>query len=263
MATGEQGEASRQKRALLRQIGNVKDFAKAAVELERSPLVTAAGSPVGMATADLLDAVVEAWYVGPAWAELQRRLVVRAFPDLERSITIGTIYRRCARAGVRLQWRRELQVHPYPEDIAAEAVEDCLRRFRDTVLPSGQWDPAQGMSLEDFFCVCCLPDLANRWRWHLRRLAEATVSLDAAGDDDHRILALPVEPVGDPSDTVEHRELVAQALAPMSPADQTAFVLLAAGWTPTEIAQTLGITRNTFDARVSRARKAARTRRTG
>lgn len=262
MASGKHDEASRQRLAPLRQIRDVKDVAKAAVEVESSPLVRVAASAVGMATADLLDAVVEAGYTGPPWAELQRRLVVRALTDLERSITTGTIFRRCARAGVRLQRRRELQVHPYPEDIAAEAVEDCLRRFRDTVLPSGQWDPAQGISLEDFFCVCCLPDLANRWRWHLRRLAEATVPLEAGGDD-HQILALPVEPVGDPADTVEHRELVAQALAPMSPADQTAFVLLAAGWTPTEIAQTLGITRNTFDARVSRARKAARARRKG
>ncbi|MHB8296096.1 MAG: sigma factor-like helix-turn-helix DNA-binding protein [Acidimicrobiales bacterium] len=215
---------------------------------------------VGMATADLLDLAVEAGYAGPAWAELERRLVVCSFPDLERAITSGTIYRRCARAGVRIQRRGELQAHPYPEDIAAEAVEDCLRRFRNTVLPGGQWDPARGVSLEDFFCICCLPDLANRWRWHLRRLPEAIVPLNAGGEDP--ILMLPVEPLGDPANTVEHRGLVAQALAPMKPADRSAFVLLSAGWTPEEIARTLGITRNTFDARISRARKTARTRRT-
>jgi DNA-directed RNA polymerase specialized sigma24 family protein len=237
----------------------VKGIPELAIEVQPPPTVTTA-SAIGMGTAELLDVAVEAGYDGPAWTELERRLVVRAFPNLERAIASGTIYHRCARAGVRIQRRADLQIHPYPEDIAAEAVEDCLRRFQNTVLPGGQWDPGQGTSLEDFFCVCCLPDVANRWRWHLRRLPEATVSLRTDGED--QILALPVEPVGDPADTVEHRDLVAQALTPMNPADQTAFVLMSAGWTPEEIARTLGITRNTFDARTSRARKGARARRT-
>ncbi len=54
-----------------------------------------------MATADLLDLVVQTAYTGQAWAELQRRLVKRAFPDLERAVRSGAIYRR-VRAG-RLQ----------------------------------------------------------------------------------------------------------------------------------------------------------------
>jgi hypothetical protein len=109
-------------------------------------------------TRELLDAAVETAYAGEAWRELQRRLVERAFPDLERSISTGTIYDRCARAGVRIKRRDELQRHPYPEDIAAEAVEECLLRFRTSVLPAGEWDPGRGVSLEDFFCSCCLPD---------------------------------------------------------------------------------------------------------
>jgi len=51
-----------------------------------------------MATADLLDLVVQTAYTGQAWAELQRRLVKRAFPDLERAVRSGAIYRR-VRAG--------------------------------------------------------------------------------------------------------------------------------------------------------------------
>jgi DNA-directed RNA polymerase specialized sigma24 family protein len=153
-----------------------------------------------------------------------------------------------------------LQLHPYPEDIAAEAVETCLHRFRERVLPSGQWDPERGASLEDFFCVCCLPDVANRWRWHLRRLPEISIPLEAVSGD--QILALPFGAGADPANHVENEDLAARILAPMKPVDQKAFTLLAAGWTPEEIAHTLGISRNTFDARISRARKAARTRRT-
>jgi DNA-directed RNA polymerase specialized sigma24 family protein len=48
----------------------------------------------------------------------------------------------------------------------------------------------------------------------------------------------------------------------MKPEDQVSFVLRERGWSPAEIAQALGIERNTLDARMSRARKAARVRRT-
>jgi DNA-directed RNA polymerase specialized sigma24 family protein len=213
-----------------------------------------------METVELLDVVVGDGYVGAAWEELQRRLVVQAFPDLERAIRGGAIYSRCARAGVRIPRRAELQRHPYPEDIAAEAVEDCLDRFRTRVLPEGQWDPDQRTSLEDFFVACCLPNVANRWRWHLRRLPEYSVPFNVGGEE--QVLALHVRPTADPGETVEDRDLVAEALAPMAPVDQTTFVLLAAGWSPEEIARALGIERGALYARMSRARITARTRRT-
>jgi DNA-directed RNA polymerase specialized sigma24 family protein len=44
----------------------------------------------------------------------------------------------------------------------------------------------------------------------------------------------------------------------MSPDDRMSFVLREKGWGPAEIAQMLGVARNTLDARISRARKAAR-----
>ncbi len=223
-----------------------------------TPLATAA-TVAEIATADLLDLVVQAGYTGQAWAELQRRLVDRAFPDLEGAVRSGAIYLRCAHAGFKIPRRTELQVRPYPEEIAAEAVEDCLLRFRARVLPAGEWNPDQGTSLEDFFSACCLPDVANRWRWHLRRLPERSAVLDDGRTGE--LVALTLEGGLDPADTVEQRDAISQALAPMKAHDRTAFVLLAAGWSPEEIARTLGLSRNTFDARVSRARKAARARR--
>lgn len=212
---------------------------------------------------ELLDAAVETAYAGEAWRELQRRLVERAFPDLERSISTGTIYGRCTRAGVRIKRHDELQRHPYPEDIAAEAVEECLMRFRTSVLPAGEWDPGRGVSLEDFFCFCCLPDLANRWRWHLRHLPDGRVSLDELDESaEPQLLAFPLGQAPDPADGIEIRDLVAQAMKPLSQDDQATFVLLADGWSPGEIARIHGINRNTLDARISRARKASRLRRT-
>lgn len=212
-----------------------------------------------MATRELLDVVVATAYEGAPWDELQRRLVVRAFPDLEEAIRSGTIYGRCARARTPIGRRAELQRHPYPEDIAAEAVEDCLARFRSRVLPEGQWDPEGELSLEDFFTACCLPDVANRWRWHLRRLPDVVVSLSV---EDERVVPFPAATVPDPAETVLTHDFVAEALAPMASADQTAFVMLAAGWSSHEIARTLGIGRDALYARVSRARAAARARRT-
>lgn len=211
-----------------------------------------------MATRVLLDVVVATAYQGAAWDELQRRLAVRAFPDLEEAIRSGTIYGRCARARTPIPRRPELQRHPYPEDIAAEAVEHCLARFRSRVLPEGQWDPEKQLSLEDFFTACCLPDLANRWRWYLRRLPEAAVSLSA---EEGHVVPLPVDPAPDPAETLVGRDLVVAALAPMAAAEQTAFVMLAAGWSTEEIARTLGIGRDALYARISRARAVARARR--
>lgn len=213
------------------------------------------------ATSELLDVVVAAGYAGPAWQELQRRLVARAYPDLEQAIRRGTIYGRCARARVGIPRRWDLERPPYSEDIAAEAVEECLERFRTSVLPEGQWDPNEGTSLEDFFVVCCLPDVANRWRWHLRRIREMVMPLDH--EDDEQVVALHlVESGTDPSETTELRDLVVQVLAPMAHDDRIAFVMLAEGWSTDEVARTLGIGRDALYARISRARSAARARRT-
>ena len=88
-------------------------------------------SDVGdLPTPELLDAVVASAYTGPPWVELTRRLVVPALRDLERSIEAGTIYSHCRRAGFSIAQRSELQRRPMPEHIAAEAVEDCLERFK-------------------------------------------------------------------------------------------------------------------------------------
>jgi len=61
------------------------------------------------------------------------------------------------------------------------------------------------MSLEAYFSVCCLPDMANRWRWYLRRLPDIVVALDGASEG------------------------AVVALVPMAERDQAAFVMLAAG----------------------------------
>jgi len=213
----------------------------------------------GLDTARLVDEVVRVGYSGPAWEELARRLVRRALPDLEQAIRTGAIFRRCARAGVSIQRRPTLQTGPYPEDIAAEAVEDCLVRFQTRVLPDGQWDPEQGASLADYFCVCCLPDLANRWRWHLRHLPDVVISLDRDGPV--TVVPLAIDPGPGPADVAEQKSVAAQALALVPERDQLTFVMLSAGWSPEEIAEVLGMARNTLDARISRARKAARARR--
>jgi DNA-directed RNA polymerase specialized sigma24 family protein len=259
MASSQLNNRRRQKPDLARQIESVKVISGATPVPQPCRSLTLAGILL-TETPDLLDVVVRDGYAGAAWDELQQRLVRGSFRDLETAIRSGIIYRRCARAGVAIERRSALQVDPYPEDIAAEAVEDCLERFRTRVLPAGEWDPGKGSSLEEFFSICCLPDVANRWRWHLRHLPESSGQLD--DETNGRIVSLAVDRAPGPAETLEARELVRQTLAPMKPADQSAFVLLAAGWSAEEIAQTFGIARNTLDARISRARKAARARRT-
>jgi DNA-directed RNA polymerase specialized sigma24 family protein len=214
-------------------------------------------------TRELLEAAVASGYSGDAWAELTRRLVTRALPDLERSIRTGTVYRRCSRVGYKIAARQELQRRPLCEDIAAEAVEECLARFQDHVLPAGEWDPDRGTSLEDFFTACCIPHLANRWRFHLRQLPAYAIELDSLDEPGQAgILAQASDPPPDPARVVELRDLLTRTAAPIAFDDRLAFVLMEQGWSPAEIAQKLDVTRNALDARISRARKAARARRT-
>lgn len=212
---------------------------------------------------ELLDAVVVSAYTGFPWDELARRLVAPAFRDLKQSIEAGTIYGRCRRAGFGIPQRAELQRPPMPEHIAAEAVEECLERFKAQVLPRGEWDPSRGVPLEAFFTSCCLADIANIWRKQLRQLPLYSVELDALDQPGQAgILAVVADPPADPATVVELRDLVSQALAPLAPQDRNAFLLLEQGWSPAEIARILGIERAALDARMSRARKAARARRT-
>jgi hypothetical protein len=214
-------------------------------------------------TPGLLEAVVESGYTGPPWDELTRRLVARALPGLERSIRTGSIYHRCRQAGFGIPRRQDLQRRPFSQDIAAEAVEDCLERFKIQVLPEGGWDPDMDTTLEDFFAACCLAHVANRWRWHHRQIPACGIELDALDESSQAsVLALVVAPLADPAKVVELRDLLTRTLAPTSPDDSLSFVLREAGWSLAEIAQILGVNRNTLDARMSRARKAARGRRT-
>lgn len=227
------------------------------------PSPTRPGELAELSTRELLEAVVDSGYVGHAWEELARRLYTRVLPDLELSIRNGTIIARCQRAGRGILPQPELQRPPASEDIAAEAVERCLVRFRNDVLPAGAWDPERGTSLEDFFTACCLSDLANLWRWHQRRTRLDAIDLDGLEEPERDgVCAHVLDPPADPAHIIELRDQLTCVTAAMSPGDHETFKLISQGWSPSEIARLLGISRNTLDARISRARKAARARRT-
>jgi len=207
-------------------------------------------------TADLLDVVVRTGYQGSPWYELQRRLIDRALPDLRTAIQSGCIFQLSSKAGYGIRPVPALQRDPFPEEIAAETVEECLLRFKTKILPSGEWDPGRGVTLEDFFAVCCLSDLANTWRRYVRHLPTSEVSLDDLLDSDNpRLQVVVADASADPAEIVTLRDLIAQTLAPLNSEDRRSFILLEAGWSRAEIAQELGIRPNTLDARLSRSRK--------
>jgi DNA-directed RNA polymerase specialized sigma24 family protein len=252
----------RQKSGTARQIEGVSVISSAVPAAEPSPSPQSRGL-ADLPTRVLLELVVESGYAGHPWEELARRLVARALPDLEQSIRRGSIYQRCRRARLGIPQRPELQRRPLAQDIAAEAVEDCLERFKVQVLPRGEWDPDRGLSLEDFFTVCCLPHVANRWRWHLRQLPPSVVELDVLDESGQAgVLALVAGPASDPLVEVEARDLLTRTLTSMSPDERVSFVLDEQGWSRAEIARMLGIDRNALDARMGRARKGAQARRT-
>lgn len=111
-----------------------------------------------------------------------------------------------------------------------------------------------GTTLEDFFAACCLPHVANWWRWHLRQLPPAAVELDALDEPGQAcVLALVADHSPDPAAVAELRDLLNRTLASASPQDRMSFVLRDQGWSPAEIAHVLGIDRNALDPRMSRA----------
>jgi hypothetical protein len=57
------------------------------------------------------------------------------------------------------------------------------------------------MSLEAYFSLCCLPDVANRWRWYLRRLPDIVASLDGASEG--AVVALALDPGPGPAEIAE------------------------------------------------------------
>lgn len=212
---------------------------------------------------ELLDAVIESGYTGHTWAELTRRLVATALADLERAIRTGSIYSRCRRAGYKIEVSQELQRRPLCEDIAAEAVEECLVHFETKVLPDGEWDPERGASLEVFFTQCCLGRLVNRWRFHLHQRRVEAMDLEALDEGGPAgVFTVIADSPVDPAYRAELRDELAQAAAPLKDDDLVALALESRGWSRAEIAEELGVKRNTLDARINRAQKAARVRRT-
>lgn len=175
----------------------------------------------------------------------------------------GTIDSRCRRAGFGIAQRLDLQRPPLPEHIAWEAVGECLQRFKNQVLPRGDGTPSRGVPLVAFFTLCCLADVPNIWRRQLPQFPPHAVELDALDEPGQAgVLAVVADLPSDPAAVVEVRDLVAQALAPLDPQDRRAIELDEQGWSRAEIGQALGVGRGALDARISRARKAARARRT-
>ncbi len=207
-------------------------------------------------TSALLDLVVDQNYTGPAWDELIRRLVSYAHQDLSAAIRNGRIITRCRKAGYGLKRNFALQHDPYPEEIAAEAVEACLRRLKEKILLPGAWDPTVGVSLEVFFTECCLPDVANAYRRPLRRMSHGEMSLDSLLDEySPRFSLVVADATVDPEEIVTARDLIVQTLKPLGLDDRRALVLEGYGWSRADIAILLDILPNTPDARLSRARR--------
>jgi hypothetical protein len=201
---------------------------------------------------DLLDEVVAASYDGKPWDELLRRLAAPTISNLSRAIESGQIYRRWAAIGIGVPRNPALQRHPFPDVIAAEAVEDAVADLKSTLLPRRAWDPAGPRSLEDSFAGWCLKPAANAYR---RANTE-------------KRLEVPVDPIGheatvllgrwgqnpDPADVVCQREQI-RALGSLSETYRVAVALKAAGWSQAEIVGGLGISPAALRARLSRGRR--------
>ena len=111
---------------------------------------------------------------------------------------------------------------PWPRTLPRKPSRTALSSSRSSCCPgvsgSGSW--ARPSRISSLRAVSL--HVANRWRWHLRRLLPRAVELDALDEAGQAgVLALVVgPPPQDPVAVVEFRDLLARTLAPMSAHDR-------------------------------------------
>lgn len=111
---------------------------------------------------ELLDALREAGFTGPAYAQVEVVLAEYGRGLMEALIGTGFIFTRCQVAGY------PLLVLPIPvddrEDLVQETVEKALASFKRNGLEAGGWKPELGRSMNGYFAHTLLGQFSNIWK---------------------------------------------------------------------------------------------------
>lgn len=141
-------------------------------------------------------------------------------------------------------------------DIATETVAESIVTFRDHVLVPGRWDPAKGASLRTFFigqCMLRYPNIARRFLTQYQNRAPIL------GEQQTLYAALDTGAITGVEDDAIRTVTVQNILKGVThPRAARALAMDACGYSNTEIATDLGISRDAASSLLKRARQAIR-----
>jgi DNA-directed RNA polymerase specialized sigma24 family protein len=188
-------------------------------------------------------------YAGKEWEDFRRAKVEYALPIITAWIRNGRIETECRRRGRPVHLTPAARLLDYAEDLAAETVAIGLLYFRNDVLIPAKWDRTRGASLNTFFvgaCVQKFPNVYKAWAREQARHSPATMF-------DSSLLADPSNEAN-PESGLSGREQFFERLEQIPERVRDLVLLDAMGYSDSEIAERLNITRKAVETRLRRYR---------
>ncbi|MFI6101561.1 sigma factor-like helix-turn-helix DNA-binding protein [Lentzea sp. NPDC051213] len=194
----------------------------------------------------------ESGLVGPVWDEYLRRLLGYGLTIVTSLVRSGSMFARCGQHGHHLHQ----QTVPPDEvgELANEAVWEGFVYFRDNGLIGKRWSVEHGQPLNEYFvnaCVLAFPNVYRRWQTRVNGWRDVQLM-----DSWSRLQQ--IEATGAPEDIVVARAAVDAVFAELSEDSRTLLFLHDQNYSHAEIAELMRLTPRGVEARLRRARLAAR-----
>jgi hypothetical protein len=188
---------------------------------------------------------------GPTWFFLSRALVEYGYPVMRSWIQTRHVWRLCLEKGIRLMPAPPAGFSPSDvEELAHDTLAISLTKFQ-LILEAGKWDPAKRVSLKTYFVAQCLirfPDVYAQW---LRRVLSYNMAV-AASIENARL----EDPWSEnPEELYEQLMSHEDRLAEMRDSERDLARVLDEGFSQSEIADALGISKGATDERLGHLRK--------
>lgn len=191
---------------------------------------------------------------GPQWHEFLRGLFENGLKIVIGLVRSGAMFTRCDRHGHRL--RQQVIPADEAEELASEAVFEGFMYFREQGLLGKQWSAEHGQPLQEYFvnaCVLAFPNVYRRWQTRMNTWRDVDL-MDSLVGLDHVLTAET------PEDAVLAQQAANAVFAELSEDSRKLLFLQDQGYSHAEIADLTRLTPRAVEARLRRARLAARKR---